>query len=62
MRARHVWFALAFVLGVASFADVVSEYGVMWGWYGIATALVAGAKTTALVLTCLAIVLSAESD
>lgn len=62
MRARHVWFAFAFVLGIACFAEVASEHGVIWGWYTVTVALFAAAKATALVLACLAIVLSAESD
>lgn len=62
MKARHVWFVLAFVFGIGSFAESVSEHGVMWGWYTVMIGLKVGALATASVLGCLALCLSAERD
>lgn len=62
MRARHVWFVFAFMVGVGAFAETIYSNGIMWGFMSIMNGLREGAFATAIVLMLLAFVLSFDND
>lgn len=57
MKSRHIWVIFAFVMGVAAFAGVFEEHGLMWNAYTVAKALEQAALCTALILFAIAIAL-----